>query len=147
VSNLSKFQRAAAQAKELVKLVGDCILVEEMAEEEFKTKSGIILQGARNQVAGLEADRPTFARVLQVGEGFYDDETGADVAVGVSPGDIVLVGKHALKRFSVFGKLVSSGDATVALIRESEIQMIFHGQGGFDGYFQLLNDEATPAAQ
>ncbi len=140
---LPAFQKLAKEAPELFELIGDCLLIEVIPDDEFKTKGGLILaSGNDRQVNGLQADKPTFVRVLLVGAGYYDDDTLEPVALDSSPGDIVLVGTTSIKKFSVFGKLMTYGEATLGLIRESDIQLRFKGEEGFDRTFELLNSSA-----
>jgi co-chaperonin GroES (HSP10) len=141
---LEAFVAAGQEGKNLFQLVGDCLLVELIKDEEFKTKSGIILQTelSKNQNNGLYADKPTFVRVLLVGNGYFDtDEDGKikDVPLESKAGDIVLVGRTSIKQFSVFGKLVSYGETQIGLVREADVQLRFNGQEGFDRFFEIIN--------
>ena len=139
---MSKYLEAFKKLKEynpqLMELDGECLLVEEIQEEEFKTNSGLILSTGDKQINSFAADRPVFLRVLYVGDGFIDEDI--DVPLETNPGDIVLVGKHSVKYFSVFGKLISYGDTKLGLIKESEIQVRFKGEGNFDKAFEYLNN-------
>ncbi len=81
---LDGFKAVAEQAKDLYTLTGNCMLVEVIKDDEFEKKVttdsgkvvGIIMSSelsAKSQRGGLGADKPTFAKVLLVGEG-YDNE-------------------------------------------------------------------------
>jgi co-chaperonin GroES (HSP10) len=139
---MSKYLTAFRDAnKDNFKLIGDCLLIEVLKEDEFKTKSGLIIADSTGrQVNGLSADKPTFVRVLIVGEGYYNEDDGSDVRLDSQPGDIVLVGTTSIKRFSVFGPIVNYGDTSLGLIRESDVQMRFNGQAGFDAFFREANE-------
>lgn len=140
---LTAFTKATAATKDVMKLYGGLLIVEPIDDAEFKTKSGLIIASNDRQINGLTSDKPTFCRVLQVGEGYYGegDVNGKmdHTPVDVTPGDIVLVPATALKRFSVFGRMVTGGDSQLALTSEESIQAKFNGQEGFDAYFAALN--------
>jgi co-chaperonin GroES (HSP10) len=130
------------------------MLVEVIKDEEFEKKVttdsgkvvGIIMNAdlsAKSQKGGLGADKPTFARVLMVGEG-YDNEDGKEkLPLDSKPGDIILIPEASIKKVSVFGKLVSYGETTLGLVRDSEVQMRFSGSEAFDKFFELLNEKVT----
>ncbi len=123
-------------------LIGDILLVEEIPDEEFKTKTGLIIaSGNKGQVNGLEADKPTFVRVLMVGQGYFDssDKIEKDIPCDSMPGDIVLIGRTSLKPFSVFGKLMTYGEAKIGICRESDIQARFRGEEAFERFFESIN--------
>lgn len=152
---LEAFQTVAQEAKDSFELVGDCLLVEEIADDEFsksiKTDSGevkkiIFAEGAQKQINGLRADRPVFVKILLVGQGSPDDE-GNIVPWDVNPGDICLVGATSIKKFSVFGKLVSYGEASLGLIRAQDIQARWFGQEAFDRFFGTLNQTVAPQVE
>src|SRR5689334_13650412 len=89
---LSGFQTVAKEHGTLYKIQGNLLLVEVIKDEEFKTKSGIILATSdKRQVNGLVQDKPTFVRVLDVGPGYFKDDTMEDVPLETQPGDILLV--------------------------------------------------------
>ena len=143
---LNAFREVQSQAE--LQLIGDLLLVELIKDEEFKTKSGIVLASAVNQrqIAGLSADKPTFVRVLAAGEGFYDDEsdTPASIPLESQPGQILLIATNAIKPFSVFGKLINYGEVEIGLTRESDVQARFEDQEAFDRYFERLNALLAP---
>jgi len=138
-SYLKAFKELEKFRKDLFTLTGDCLLVEVLKEDELqKTKSGIFLAEKKDQIIGVHADKPTFARVLLVGEGFYNDETKESIPLDTKQGDIVLVGNHSLKRFSSFGKLPVDGDIEIALMRDGDIQMRFLSEDSYDKTFEVL---------
>lgn len=149
LSYLKAFQEIQSNAE--LKLVGDLLLVELIKEEEVKTKSGLILSSstASKQINGLSADKPTFARILAVGEGYYDDSSPSEsglfdeeprsVPLESQPGQIILIATHSFKPFSVFGKLTSYGEVELGLTREADVQARFESQETFDSYFKRLN--------
>lgn len=155
---LGAFQAVKAESE--LQLIGEFLLIELIKDEEFKTKSGLIIQSApsQRQVNGLSADKPTFARILAVGEGYYDDSppTGAvagtyavnekNIPLDSKPGQIVLVATGSVKPFSIFGKLINYGEIELGLTRESDIQARFESEEAFNRYFERLNAALTQAA-
>ena len=129
-----------------LQLIGDFLLVELIKDEEFRTKSGLVIAQSVNQrqISGLSADKPTFARILATGPGYYDDETKADVSLESKPGQIILIATNSFKSFSVFGKLINYGEVELGLTRESEVQARFENQEAFDRYFDRLNGVLAP---
>lgn len=137
---LTKFKKVALEASDTYKLVGNILIVQVINEDEIKTKSGLVIaQSIKNQVTSVGANKPTFARVLMTGEGYYDDD-GTETALETKVGDIVLVPSVDIKFLSVFGKLMSSSDNQLGMVRDSEVQMRFKGQEGFDKFFGVLNN-------
>jgi co-chaperonin GroES (HSP10) len=143
---LKAFQTVSESGKGTYQLIGDCILVEVIKEDEFKTKSGLILSsGNARQVNGIEANKPTWVRILLTGEGYYNDKDGTmeEVPLDSKPGDIALVSANSIKYFSVFGPIVAVGQTQLGLIRESDIQMRFPGDVGFNKFFEIVNASLT----
>lgn len=137
---LESFGKLNDERKGLFTLTGNCLLVEELPDEEFKTDSGIIIAGNQRQVTGIQADKPTFVRILLVGEGYFDEDTKETIPCDSKQGDIVLIGAHGVRWFSVFGKFMNYGSGNrIGICRETEIQMHFQGQEGFDKTFNILN--------
>jgi co-chaperonin GroES (HSP10) len=140
---LDAFTAVAREHAAAFELVGDYLIVEVIPDEEFKTKSGLIMAtSSGHQVNSITADKPTFVRVLMVGAGTPKDADSTDlVKYDVDPGDICLVGAHSIKYFSVFGQLVTYGETRIGLTLAGEIQMRFKGQTGFDRFFGSLNQQ------
>lgn len=136
---LKRFQKLAAEGGKNYELIGDCLIVEKIPDEEIKTSGGIIIQQdkSRQQLGTFADKRPVWVRVLAVGEGFYSEK--GDHPLNVEVGDIALVGQHSTSWFSVFGKLKGYSTETIGLARESDIQLRFKGEEGFNAAFKLLN--------
>ncbi len=153
---MSKYLKAlttvAQEAKASFRLLSDCLLVEILKDEEFKTKSGLILaSGTKAQINGIDANKPTWIRILMVGEGFYDNAEDGSlklIPLETKPGDLALVGKNAIEPLSVFGRIAIYGETQLGFVRDSEIRMRFDGQEGFDKFFEVANSVLTngPAA-
>lgn len=137
------FRAMAQECSAAYQLYGGNILVEEIPEEELKSKGGLIIAtgNKKSQIDGVEANKPCFVRVLAVGEGYYDED-GLDVPVNVEPGDICLVGKLSVSWLSAFGNIFThEGDARLGITNDSQIQMRFRGQAGYEAVFGVLNRE------
>lgn len=139
---MNKTQEAFAKInkdrKNMFTLTGDCLLVQ-VLNTTITTKSGLHIPAVHNQITGVAADKPTLVRVLLVGEGYYDDDTNADVPVDCNLGDILMVGQHSVKYISSMGDIMF-GDADIAIVRFSEAQLHFKGQEGFDRFLNILRD-------
>ena len=146
----SKYLERFGAAMEMAtpELIGDNLLVERISDDEFKTASGIVLvSGSQKQVNGFQADRPVFVRILAVGKGYYDPETNESIPLDSRPGDIVLVGQHSVKWFSIFGNLQKYELDTIGLLREETIQLRFKGEAGYNDFFGALNRGAEEAVE
>lgn len=140
-SYLNVFKQLQEKCKDAYKLYGDCILVEEVEKEEFKTAGGIVIAQSINSrvLDSIEDNRPQLVRALLIGEGFIGED-GEDVKVDVNQGDILLTGKLSIKWLSAFGPiLMQEGSARIGLMRETDIQMKFIGQEGYDKVGLTLN--------
>lgn len=123
-------------------LRGNLILVEKIPEPEKKTKAGIILpsDNSHRQLNSIGADAPNFCIVLQVGEGYVSDEgTLVPDSMETKPGDIVLLPKLSIKYFSQFADLDDYKPDTIGIAKETEVQMLFRGEGEYLEYFNQLN--------
>lgn len=143
---VKQFKALASNASEFYELIGDCILVEKTVEDSDvreKTLAGgqkLYLADDRKHVVGsMKENRPIWVRVLAVGKGFYNDETKEDVPLNVNVGDIVLVSQMSTKWFSEFGEMQDYKPEWVGLTRESEIQLRFKGESGYNKAFEVLN--------
>lgn len=149
----SKYLKAFSQTNPAdIEIIGDILLIELIPDTEMTTKSGIILSAGldKNQINGLSADKPQFARVLMAGAGYYDDSASdsiKEVPLDTKPGDIVLVGRTSIKPFSVFGGLISNGQAQVGLCREGDVQIRFRGDDAYNRFFGALNRAAESEAR
>lgn len=139
---LERFNQVEKQCGDLHELIGDCIYVEEIPEEEVKTKSGLILSTAVTGINEIMTDqRPKMVLVLAVGKGFYNEETGEDVPLGVAPGDIIIVSALSVEWFNIFGGMVCEKDHRIGLTRESEIRHRFKGVDSYEQIFKILRGD------
>lgn len=137
----SDFVQAFAQTDqelgEAFELMGDILLVREIPQKEEKTKGGLYIPKTdMRTVDGFEANRPCWVEVLKIGSGYYDDSD--TVPLDSEPGDIILVGKLAVKWVSTLGTIASTPDNNLGFVRETEIQARFRGRQVHDKYFEVL---------
>ena len=144
-SYLNAFKHVTETCKGSFRLTGGCLLVEEVPKEELKSASGLILApSTRHQIDSMEDNRPMEVRVLVVGEGYYDPETGKDTPLDTHAGDILLVGKLSVKWLSsIAGVFLQEGSTRIGLVQESETQFQYLGQEGFDKFGQTLREGMT----
>jgi len=137
---LPAFEAAKAEVDESGILTGDLLMVEKIDQPEIKSTGGIILSASvdHRQTNSIGANMPHFVRVLAVGKGFYNEETGEDVPVEVKPGDIILVGEQSVK-WMAHWPLLNYTPFQIGLTREAEIQIKFKGEEGFNKLFDALN--------
>jgi co-chaperonin GroES (HSP10) len=102
----------------LYELRGDCMIVEELPTEEVTTKGGLIVASARNSYEQHKADKPMFVRVLQIGNG-WTDEDGRGHEVDFKPGQILLVGPLATVRFfaDILGVVSNVADMRIGVMQ------------------------------
>lgn len=135
------------------KFVGNITLVEVLPDTEFtkkiKTDSGetksLYISGSTNgrQVTDINANKLTFCRVLQSGEGRYkelEDGTIEDVPPSYSIGAILLVPADAVRYISVFGKIIAHGGETkIGLIDDNSVQGFAPTMSDFEEYCETKN--------
>jgi co-chaperonin GroES (HSP10) len=138
---LTQFQRLQTDGAELFQLRGNRLLVEILPEEEIKTESGLIMaKGIKHARGGsIEEHKATIALVVYVGKGYFDDDTGEDVAMDVKPGDIILLSPMGLKFYSTFPGLKGFTQNTLAMTTDDNIHAIIPGLVALDKVKGLLN--------
>lgn len=108
-------------------LRGDQVIVE-VIEREVRSKGGLVIAQVTNQAHGhAKENEGLIGYVLDVGAGFYDEETGETVALDTKVGDIVLLPKYALSHYSTFPGIVEPTNNKVAMCKDSEIRLTFSG--------------------
>ncbi len=123
---LGTFSALNERLPNFYKLFGSRILVEVLPEEELKTAGGLIVaKSASNFRSDTEENKFTAAVVIEVGQGYFDEETGKDVPLSVKRGQVVEVVRSGLRRYSshpILGTQYSTGD--LALINESHVNTL-----------------------
>jgi co-chaperonin GroES (HSP10) len=135
---LDKFKKIADR-----RLVGDILFVEIVEEEEVKSKGGILMPTkaiSQHSVTGLAPERRLMlVRVLQVGEGYYDDETKEDVPLTTKPGDIVAVPFAQVQWLSMFGTMEGYQPDSIGITTEKAIHWRLGTDAECDAVFEALN--------
>jgi co-chaperonin GroES (HSP10) len=141
---LEAFRANAALTDKL--LTGGLMIVEVIPQAEIKTSSGIILAQTDRQVNSVKANLPSFVRVLAVGPGYYDEETGETTPPEVRPGQIIMVAESSVKWWSHL-PLTGYRPMELGLSEESEAQIRFDSDESFVGFFSALNSNlGAPSA-
>jgi hypothetical protein len=130
-----------ARLSECSELIGDIILVEKVQFPEAKVGS-ILLASSLNQVNNLVKDIPTFYRVLHVGTGYVDEDTGDDVALDCRPGDIILVPETAVKSWGRFPLLEIPESNVIGIVNYSNVQWRFKSEEDFWAFLRDFNSAA-----
>lgn len=137
---LEYFTENEAPIRESLEVIGNIIVVERIKMPEARTASGLYLaESPKSQLNSLVSDRPSFYRVLHVGAGYYDDETGADVGLNAKPGDIALLASASVKLFSSIPLMGAYESDTLGIARDEDVQIRFHGQEAFERFLTGLD--------
>jgi hypothetical protein len=126
--------REALQAES--RLIGDLILVERIVFPEKKIGK-IFIADTKNQLGSLVGDQPVFYRVLLVGSGYYNDETGEDSPLDIKQGQIVLTGSANVKMWSSFPLLEIAESDVLGITRYGDIHWQWENE---ETFFRRLND-------
>lgn len=126
MSFLTKIQAAVKAVGEEFHLKGSYLLVERM-EKEVSTKSGIVIATDTKHTTGMAMQSMEKVRVLAVGAGYYDPETGEDTPLDTLVGDIIYTDGGAVKILQLFPGVGSTG-GKIGIMDESAMQMRFRGE-------------------
>ena len=126
-----------------LQIVGDVILVSRMPEREAKTKGGIVMASSmltgHKQMTGFDSNPPMFVKVVAVGAGYYDEETGKDVPLDVTVGNVIEVGQNSVVFFSSFGNIVDDKKNTgIGISRANEIRLKFKDEAAYNKFMGFL---------
>ena len=125
----------------LYELRGDCMVVEELPQEEVKTASGLVVPTAKKSIEGYSADKPIFVRVLQVGEG-YEGEDGGKRDLDFAVGDILLVGPlSTVKWYSdLFGVVSNTAERRLGVMQgfSENAYMVFKTEEAYRKAYEVV---------
>lgn len=138
-ARVETFLKAKEEFKEGVRLIGDVILVEAMPEPEIKKGSIIVSSGNTKALDGITANLPIFVRVLLVGPGYYNEETGADVPLEIKAGNIIQVGRQAVDFFGAFGSILRGKDTGVGITRSDAARIVFENDETYNSFFESIS--------
>lgn len=110
------------EAKGLLAINGNRLLIELLEEPETTTKSGIVLN-VKSTKHHAAADRARLAVVLAVGPGYVTEED-EKIDMIYKPGDYVLVNQFGVKTFGEFFGLSEYKADSVGLITDD----LIHGK-------------------
>lgn len=145
--------------KEQFHLTGDCLLVEslpnleaihQVTNHEGKKIDLYFAAGDTKKIDGLELNKPTFARVIARGQGFYKEEESGDLTpinLDCEVGDVVLISPMSVKWFSTLGGIVFTKEQAIGITREAEVQMRFKGEDAYDVFFAAVHDYLSTPIQ
>lgn len=122
------------------RLKGNLMLIEKLTPPEVVTKSGLIVMENNSDIAVIHP-KPSWYLVLEVGEGYVDDNGDPIGGMDVEIGDVVLMGDMQVKIFGRFPGLSGYTPDTIGIAKESDVQMVFGGIEDVQGYLKELNDE------
>ena len=89
----------------------------------------------------VSEDYSIFVRVVAVGNGYYDPETGKDIPLEARPGQIVLVGVASVKWFTSFGDMTIKGEGKqIGITHNSEVRFRFKDDSAYEKGFRILNE-------
>ena len=115
-------------------LTEDVLLVEEIAPQEIKTKSGVIIAAnldlhGRN-AEGIEATRAHYVRIIKTGtldgKCVYPADDGIRTRAAVQVGDVITIGPNSVLWFSTLFNTVAC-KPRIGLTRASEALSVFIG--------------------
>lgn len=113
-------------------LRGGTLVVELLADEELKSKGGIILAvpdaHKRNSIA---ENKIKAGRVVAVGEGYVGDD-GERIPCDVNVGAIVLLPPYAPQYVSVFPGIAEPTQDRLALIKEDQILAYYTSEEAYE---------------
>lgn len=136
---LNKIETAIKEAAEAVEIVGDVLIVQRLPKPEIKTQGGLVLSaGQQRQVTAFNSNQPEFVKVLAVGKGYYNEDTGADVPLDIKPGYVIEVGKNSVNWFSSFGAIIDNLEAGVGvgLTRDAEARIRFKSEESYNKFME-----------
>lgn len=135
----SKYLAQFSKAREHLRLRGNRLLVEVLPKEEIKTKGGLVIASSlSDHRTNTDMNRADVAVVLAVGEGYYDDDTGADVAMDIKVGNVVLISRYGLRTYSSFPGVTNFVADTIALCRDNDINAVWEDAAAFEAYRQAM---------
>lgn len=137
---LKQFEAAAGH----IRLRGNRILVEPLPKEEIRTAGGLIMAAPEtDHRSTLEQNRASLAVVLAVGEGYYNEDTGADVPMDIKVGNIVLINAYGMRPYSSFPSLRDYKQDGIAMIRDSDVNAVWENDEAFKLYAEKLNNDGA----
>ena len=122
-------------------LRGSSIIVEIMPDEEIKTAGGLIMATSTDHIKGnsIEQHKLRVARVLMVGEGYYDEEKEGYEPLDVKVGAVVIVPPYSPEYISVFPGIQRPTGNKLAFVKFAQILALFPSQEAYELAKSKLN--------
>lgn len=120
-------------------LYGDILLVERIKFPEKKLGSLFIPDAGKNQVGGLTSENLVFYRVLLVGQGYYDPDTGKDEPLDIEQGAIIYTPAGGVKVWSSFPMLETTDSDVLGVTNHANIQIRWKTQEAFEKFLTDFN--------
>jgi len=109
-------------AKKKGKLFGENLVVEILDQGERTSKGGLIIPVSNHARAEYGMLETTVGIVLEVGEGYFDDDTGADIPLKRKVGEVVWLSEGNLRFCTTFPCLREAvPEKKIAVISENHI--------------------------
>lgn len=140
---LAKFDRLRAAGTPYV-FRGNRLLVEVLPKIELKTSSGLIISTGEKQIGAAEDMAPRVGIVLDVGEGYYNDDTGAPMPGEIKPGYVVMLPSIGdLQYRSTWPGLNEyvPPQSGIAIVTEAPIPMYWCSVADFEEYQAVMNGQ------
>ncbi len=131
------FIQNRTQLAETLELVGDLLLVERIKFPEKKVGSLFIPDSRKIQSGGFTSEIPEFYRVLLVGKGYYDVESGKPQELDINQGDIIYTSAGSVKLWSSMPLLETSDTDVIGITRHGDIHLRWKTE---EAFMAFLND-------
>lgn len=134
---LNKFDKVRS-SKDLFRLNGGRVIIQVMPQEELRTAGGLHLVDTSQAKSDVVMNKALLGVVVLIGEG-YVDENGEDVPVDVKPGNVVMFNEVAARYYSSFPGIKGYLKNSLAMISDSDIQMVFPSLNAYSEFSSLVN--------
>lgn len=140
---LERFNKIRSSS-DLYRLNGGRVIVEVLPPEELKTQGGLIMVDTKQGKSDVVMNKAMLGIVVLTGVG-YTDENGADVPIDVQAGNVIMFNELSARYFSSFPGIKGYTKNSLALIADSDIQMVFPSENAYKEYCVLMDGPTTEA--
>lgn len=134
--------KKANKSKAKYTMRGNRVLVEILPKEEIKSEGGIIIQSSDRQVGAMDEHRSELAVVLDVGDGYVDDD-GQRVECKVKPGYVVIMPEMGMQYKATWPGINGAIPTFLALVPDSSLGIYWESIEEFNQYVKdAQNEEA-----
>lgn len=135
---LERFDKVRSST-DLYRLNGGRIVVEVLPQEELRTAGGLVMVDTHQSRSDVVMNKALLGIVVLIGQG-YTDENGDDVPVDVQPGNVIMFNELAARYYSTFPGIKGYTKNSLALIHDSDVQMVFPTENSYREFSSLLGD-------